>query len=184
MANELDTTRKISKSKTKKLTSMIDFSALVSLSFLLIMFYMLTSAMSKPQTMDLSLPGDYGCIDYGSICCGSGCERTITILLGANNKIVFYQGILSTPIFEPKFVGYGKFGIRKEILLRKTQIDKFEVERGLKNANNMIVIIKPSKQCSYKNLVDILDEMAIIGVNSYTIVNDITPEEKKFMLFF
>jgi hypothetical protein len=31
---------------------------------------------------------------------------------------------------------------------------------------------------NYKNVVDILDEMAITGVPTYTIVNDITPGTK------
>ena len=181
MTNELDVARKISNFKTKKLTSTVDFSALVSLSFLLIMFYMLTSAMSRPQTIDLSLPENGGCIDFGPICYGSAHERTITVLLGANNEIVFYQGFLFSPIFEPKFTGYGKLGIRKEILLRKLQIDKYYEAIGKKNINNTIVIIKPTKQCSYENLVNILDEMAIIGVKNFTLINDLSPEEKDLL---
>ena len=42
----------------------------------------------------------------------------------------------------------------------------------------LIVIIKPSKKSTYRNLVDVLDEMAICKVPTYAIVNDITPEEK------
>jgi hypothetical protein len=45
----------------------------------------------------------------------------------------------------------------------------------------MIVIIKPRKKSNYKNVVDdILDEMAITGVPTYTIVND-TPAELKLL---
>jgi hypothetical protein len=45
----------------------------------------------------------------------------------------------------------------------------------------MIVIIKPSKKSNYRNLVDILDEMAIVDVPTYAIVNDFTPEETKLL---
>lgn len=45
----------------------------------------------------------------------------------------------------------------------------------------LIVIIKPSKKCNFKNLVDILDEMQIIGIETYTIVNDYSPEEAKLL---
>jgi biopolymer transport protein ExbD len=45
----------------------------------------------------------------------------------------------------------------------------------------MIVIIKPSKKCNYRNLVDILDEMAIVDVPTYAIVNEFTPEETKLL---
>jgi hypothetical protein len=45
----------------------------------------------------------------------------------------------------------------------------------------MIVIIKPSKKSNYRNLVDVLDEMAITDVPTYAIVNDYSPEEKKLI---
>ena len=45
----------------------------------------------------------------------------------------------------------------------------------------MIVIIKPNKKSTYRNLVDILDEMAIVGVPTYAIVNDFLPEEQKLL---
>ena len=44
-----------------------------------------------------------------------------------------------------------------------------------------IVIIKPSKKSNYKNLVDILDEMAIADIQTYVIVNDYTPDETKLL---
>ncbi len=176
MANELDSTRKIYKTKTKKLTSIIDFSALVSLSFLLIMFYMLTSAMSKPQTIGLSLPEDNGCIEQ-HIICGVDPNRVLTILLDSNNNIIYYQGVLNSLISEPKSINYGKLGIRKVLLIRKLQIEEYDATRGKKSYDNMIVIIKPSKKSNYKNLVDILDEMAIVGIETYSIVNNFTSDE-------
>ena len=45
----------------------------------------------------------------------------------------------------------------------------------------MIVIIKPSKKSNYRNLVDVLDEMAIVDVPTYAIVNEYTPEEQKLL---
>jgi hypothetical protein len=51
---------------------------------------------------------------------------------------------------------------------------------GDKN-KGMIVIIKPTKKSKYRNLVDILDEMAIVGVPTYAIVNEFTPEESKLI---
>lgn len=44
----------------------------------------------------------------------------------------------------------------------------------------MIVLIKPSDKSSYKNLVDIIDEMTIAGIASYAIV-DITEKEVGMM---
>lgn len=97
MANDLETTRKVSNFKTKKLSSIIDFSALVSLSFLLIMFFMLTSAMQRPQTMDLSLPDSCDDCGWRIGCFRPAYERMITILLDSNDNIVYYHGILNSP---------------------------------------------------------------------------------------
>ena len=54
-------------------------------------------------------------------------------------------------------------------------------ESMLDKKKGMIVIIKPTKKSTYRNLVDILDEMAICDVPTYAIVNDITPEEQKLV---
>ena len=43
------------------------------------------------------------------------------------------------------------------------------------------MIIKPGKKSNYRNLVDVLDEMAIVGVDTYAIVNEISPEEQKLL---
>ena len=90
------------------------------------------------------------------------------------------MGILATPIAGPKDIAYGKDGLRKELISRKKSVLEYSAAKG-KPQNGIIVIIKPSKKSNYKNLVDILDEMAISGVETYAIVNDITDEEKKLL---
>jgi hypothetical protein len=109
-------------------------------------------------------------------------NRTMTILLGDNNKIVRYMGLLATPVAggAPKDYTYGKEGIREEILSRKKSVLAYSAGIG-KPKNGIIVIIKPSKKSDYRNLVDILDEMAITEVQSYAIVNDFSPEEQKLL---
>jgi hypothetical protein len=106
-------------------------------------------------------------------------NRTMTILLGDDDKLVRYVGLLATPVSggAPKDFTYGKDGIRKELLSRK----KLVLEYTGNKDKGMIVIIKPSKKSTYRNLVDILDEMAIADVPTYAIVNDYTPEEKKLL---
>ena len=43
-------------------------------------------------------------------------------------------------------------------------------------SKSLIVLIKPSDQSKYRNLVDILDEMAIIKPQTYAIVDIFEPE--------
>ena len=167
------------KVRSKKQNSKVDLTAMVDLAFLLITFFMLTTSLSKPKSMDLSLP-DKEKDDTPQVDVKVDENRTMTVLLDANNKIKWYMGILATPIAGPKDIAYGKDGLRKELISRKKSVLEYSTAKG-KPKDGIIVIIKPSKKSNYKNLVDILDEMAISGVETYAIVNDITPEEKKLL---
>lgn len=162
------------KVRSKKSNAKVDLTAMVDLAFLLITFFMLTTSLSKPQSMDLGLP-DKNTEDEPETKIKVDQRRTMTIILGDNNKIKWFHGLQATPEpgGAPADATYGKDGIRKEILKRVKSIPQVT---GDKN-KGMIVIIKPTKKSNYRNLVDILDEMAICSVPTYAIVNDFTPEE-------
>ncbi|MBS7230510.1 biopolymer transporter ExbD [Flavobacterium psychroterrae] len=165
------------KIRSKKLSTRVDLTAMVSVSFLLIIFFMVTIELAKPKAVDLSLPDN----DYhwtGIHCYGE--NRSMTILMGENNKLVSYMGILEVPMVSPKEMNYGKSGIRQELLKRNKNMLEYSAQLG-RYGRGITVIIKPSKKCNYKNLVDILDEMAIAKIDTYAIVNDFTPEETKLL---
>jgi biopolymer transport protein ExbD len=151
------------KVRSKKSNSKVDLTAMVDLAFLLITFFMLTTTLSKPQSMNLGLPDKDPDKDKNKDVKVDE-NRTMTILLGDNNKLVRYVGLLATPVAggAPKDFAY--------VLQYTGNKDK-----------GMIVIIKPSKKSNYRNLVDILDEMAIVNVPTYAIVNEFTPEESKLL---
>ncbi|MBP6074436.1 MAG: biopolymer transporter ExbD [Flavobacterium sp.] len=163
------------KVRSKKQDAGVDLTAMVDLAFLLITFFMLTTSLSKPQSMNLAMPDknkdqiDEPVLDVAD-------DRTLTILLGEKNKMVWYYGLPKTPIEGPTVVGYGKNGIRKELLAKtKSVVAKYgDPKKGL------IVLVKASKKSTYRNLVDILDEIAITKVPTYAIV-DITPEDKAIL---
>lgn len=163
------------KVRSKKQDAGVDLTAMVDLAFLLITFFMLTTSLSKPQSMNLAMPDknkeqiDEPVLDVAD-------DRTMTILLGEKNQIVWYYGLPNTPIEGPTKVGYGKNGIRKELLSKvKSVVAKYgDPKKGL------IVLVKASKKSKYKNLVDILDEIAITKVPTYAIV-DITPEDNAML---
>ncbi len=166
------------KVRSKKSNSKVDLTAMVDLAFLLITFFMLTTTLSKPQSMSLGLPDKEDKPDPKNQVKVDE-NRTMTILLGDNDKLVRYVGLLATPVAggAPKEFSYGKEGIRKELLSRK----KLVLEYTGNKDKGMIVIIKPSKKSNYRNLVDVLDEMAIVDVPTYAIVNEFTPEEQKLL---
>jgi biopolymer transport protein ExbD len=166
------------KVRSKKQNSKVDLTAMVDLAFLLITFFMLTTTLSKPQAMNLGLP-DKEKDNEPQADIKVDENRTVTILLGKDNKLVRFVGLLATPVAggAPKDFTYGKEGIRTELLDRKAKVLDYTKDPK----KGMIVIIKPSKKCTYKNLVDILDEMAIVDVPTYAIVNEFTPEEAKLL---
>ncbi len=163
------------KVRSKKSNAKVDLTAMVDLAFLLITFFMLTTSLSKPQSMDLGLP-DKEEDKTKELDIKVDQRRTMTILLGDNNKIKWFHGLLESPEpgGAPTDAVYGKDGIRKEILKRVKSIPQVTGDKD----KGMIVIIKPTKKSNYRNLVDILDEMAICSVPTYAIVNDFTPEEQ------
>jgi biopolymer transport protein ExbD len=136
---------------------------------------MLTTSLSKPQSMDLGLP-DKEDKDEPEKDIKVDQRRTMTIIMGDKDRVKWYHGLLEAPEVngKPTNAVYGKNGLRKEILSRVVSIPQ---TTGNKD-KGLIVIIKPSKKSTYKNLVDVLDEMAICKVPTYAIVNDISPEEK------
>lgn len=158
------------KVRSKKQNSKVDLTAMVDLAFLLITFFMLTTSLSKPQSMDLGMP-DKNKDKTEEILIADA--RTLNIVIGPDDKMKAYMGQFKDPIEAPKDFSYGKEGIRKKILekIQSVPVTMGDPKKGL------IVLIKASKESNYKNLVDILDEMAICKVPTYAIV-DITKEEE------
>jgi len=166
------------KVRSKKLSSRVDLTAMVSVSFLLIIFFMVVGELSKPNSANLNLPNtDITC---GPIGHNIKANRLYTILLDDNNKIITYSGILSYPLEIPKNFEFGKKGIREEVFLKKKQIQEYMTSVG-KPKSEIIVIIKPSSKSNFQNLVDILDEMAIAKIDSYIIENEFISEEEKLL---
>lgn len=161
------------KPRSRKLNPRVDLTAMISVSFLLIIFFMVNKELSRPQMMDLGLPET--CDD-----CHIGCpvdpRRQITLLLDDDNKIIGYRGLLEYPEDKPTPLNYGK-DLRKELL----DMSKKVLQSTGDTNKGAIVLIKPSKKSNYGNLVDILDEMAIAQIPTYAIINDITPKEQKLL---
>ena len=165
------------KVRSKKQNSSVDLTAMVDLAFLLITFFMLTTSLSKPQSMDLAMP-DKGDDTKPQEDILISEERTMNIVLGPDDKLQMYMGQLASPKEGPIDLTYSKESLRKKILDKSKSVPLATRSAKYPNGEDLIVLIKASKESTYKNLVDVLDEMAIGKIKIYAIV-DITKEEEQ-----
>jgi hypothetical protein len=74
-------------------------------------------------------------------------NRTATLLLGDNNKLTFYMGLLETPIWTERYLVRERRCVK--LLKRKEEVLAYSTAKG-KPDQGMIVIIKPSKNLIIK----------------------------------
>ena len=166
------------KGKPKKMSTRVDLTPMVDLGFLLITFFMLTTTLAKPQIMALVMPDKKIIDDQPPVKEG----KVLTLLLGAHDKVYWYEGI-TNPTLDS--TDYSAEGLRKVILNKMDKVltqygpDTYkDIKTGDEKKGSFItVIIKPTKESRYKNLVDALDEMAITHVRYYVILDISTLEE-------
>lgn len=108
-------------SKQKKMNTRVDFTPMVDMMMLLITFFMLCTTLSKPTSMQLTMPSNDQNLsdDEKSVAKAS---QTITIYLAANDKIYYVAG---TPEYENpeciKETTWGKDGIRHVLMSHTTE---------------------------------------------------------------
>lgn len=164
--------------KGKKLSTRVDLTPMVDLGFLLITFFMLTTTLAKPKTMELIMPKDTQDEKERNKVKAS---TALTILLGKKHRVYYYEGIGDDPnaISNPDFFKVTTFkekgGIRQVILDKKAKVEQLRNAKG--EPEKMVVLIKPNDEASYKDVVDVLDEMQICRVPIYAII-DISDVEK------
>jgi len=141
--------------KAKKLSTRVDLTPMVDLGFLLITFFVFTTTISQPTAMRLALPDDKVKDEDQNKIKQSG---ALTILLGNNNNVFYYEGELTPDASNFKSSNFKD--IRDVIIRKKQQAD-----------TNLVVVIKPNDQSNYKNFIDILDEMSINVVKRYAVVD-------------
>ena len=165
------------KVRSKKQNSSVDLTAMVDLAFLLITFFMLTTSLSKPQSMDLAMP-DKGDENKPQDDIKIDENRTLNLVLGPDGKLKGYMGQINQPLEGPEDLTYAKESLRAKILEKIKSVPLATRNSAKPEGEPLIVLIKATKESTYKNLVDVLDEMAIGKVKIYAIV-DIVPQEEQ-----
>ena len=146
--------------KSKKLSTRVDLTPMVDLGFLLITFFIFTTTMSQPTAMKLNLPKDVDKPDEQNKLKESA---ALTVMPSKNDVVFYYEGLDPSKL---QVSSFSKNAIRDVILDKKRRTDP----------KDFMVIIKCTQDATYKNTVNILDEMTIDFIKRYAMV-DISPQE-------
>ncbi len=178
--------------KAKKLSTRVDMTPMVDLGFLLITFFIFTTTMTTPTTLDLNMPKDIKDEKEQTEAKESG---VLSILLGKADQVYYYEGKLVVDAAGNNFKSTTFKGIRDVIIKKKKEVMGRHVhdasctktqERAKEKGDpdwekacldrDFIVIIKPDNDATYKNTVDILDEMTINQARTYAMVKILKEE--------
>ncbi|MEO8174368.1 MAG: biopolymer transporter ExbD [Sediminibacterium sp.] len=136
--------------KSKKLSTRVDLTPMVDLGFLLITFFVFTTTMSTPTAMNMNEPKDNDPTNEKKV----KQSGAMTILLGRANQVYYYFGVLDPATLSEQF----KSTTFKEI--RQLIVDK----KKATPIDDLMYIIKSDSLSTFKNSIDILDEMTISAV--------------------
>ncbi len=181
------------KVKQKKINLRVDFTPMVDMNMLLITFFMFCTSLSKPQTMEINMPSK------DKVKTGEETEvkasKAITIVMGGEDRVFYYFGLLDENAYkDPNFLvesNYSENGLRAMLLNRNAQVNaQMQALKAKKAADQIteedfkkqsldikgdkeapVVMIKAMPEATYKNLIDVLDEMQICNVGKYAIID-------------
>ncbi|SDE79298.1 Biopolymer transport protein ExbD/TolR [Dyadobacter soli] len=160
-----------------KVSTRVDMTPMVDLGFLLITFFMLATTMSKPTSMSVFFPKKTDLVETEPI----RASGVLTIFLGNHDEVYYLDGIAPDDQRAPSSLKTTRHGfeLRNVIFAGQKRVAALPEERL--GSRSLIVVIKPTAVSSYKNMVDVMDEMAITKTRSYALVDKLTEAETKLL---
>ena len=130
--------------KGRRLGIRIDMTPLVDVAFLLLTFFMLTTSMSRPQTMEINLPPD---------------DKV---------KVEIAESNLLTLRVNSKGEIFWNTGIEKPARLEFKGLRSFLRERATTNPK-LVVLLKIDREGKYSMMVNIIDELNLATITRFSI---------------
>ncbi len=191
------------KKRAKKGNTHIDMTPMVDLAFLLLTFFILTTTMYKPSSLQMTYPvppdPDAPAPPPTQL------SNAITLLLTKNDQIYYYLGEFRKEATEkgpPTTLERTDFSKVQKLLVennkqtiaqlnelvrqfndKKITEEEYNAKRkeikGTKE--NLKAIIKTDADAKYRNMIDMVDEMDISGIGSYGVVDVLKPEEQALL---
>lgn len=153
--------------KAVKKSTRVDLTPMVDLGFLLITFFVFTTTMSQATAMNMNEPKD---TEEDQIEVRE--SGAMTILLGRADKVYYYFGKLDETRLSEQFKSSTFTDIRGVITDKKKNTPE----------DHLMYIIKSDDKSTFKNAIDILDEMTISGVKPGHYAEDKISNTEKMLI--
>jgi biopolymer transport protein ExbD len=185
------------KKRAKKQSTRVDMTPMVDLAFLLLTFFVLTATFDKPKSMELTFPAPPPKDQKQD-----EIKNGITFLLTENDRIFFYEGQFraadddkgkKTELAE---LNFSQQSLHKYLLDKNRGMHDQIKALHAKHKNNELAdttfkrlvkqtkadkesytyLIKTDDKATYKNVIDVIDELNINVVGKYVMVDIMKPE--------
>lgn len=138
----------------------IDITLFVLIALLLILFFVWAKEKQRPVIMGVTVPA--GCHEYDS---PTHPHRLVTLYLLGDNQIGCMQHWYKDDMAQLQIINYATLGK----VLRDTR------------KNEAAVVIKPSRQATFRNLADALNELKMAGNLPYLLASDLSQTEQRLL---
>lgn len=185
------------KKRAKKQSTRIDMTPMVDLAFLLLTFFVLTATFSKPKSMELTFPAPPPPDQKPD-----EIKNGITFLLSKDDRIFYYEGQFRAeaddkgPKTQISELSFGQNSLHKYLLEKskamQDQIKALQVKHDNKqladttykrmvrerkaDKSSYTYLIKTDDQATYKDVIDVIDELNINVVGKYVMVDILKSE--------
>ncbi len=129
--------------KKRRLAIRIDMTPMVDVAFLLLTFFMLTTAFSLPQTMEINLPPSDAQVDVAA-------SNLMTLRVNAKGDI------------------YWNIGTEAPAKVEWNDFRKLVDEKNKANPR-LITLIKVDRDAKYNDMVEIIDALNVANVTRFSI---------------
>ncbi|MCL4540004.1 MAG: biopolymer transporter ExbD [Bacteroidetes bacterium] len=136
--------------KKRRLGVRIDMTPMVDVAFLLLTFFMLTTAFSRPQAMEINLPPSDSKVEVAE-------TNLMTLRVTPDGSI--YWNIGTKP---PQKVDWSNF---RELIVNSNKAN-----------SRLITLIKVSRKAKYQDMINIIDELNVDNVTRFSLA-PMTPED-------
>ena len=171
------------KLKMPRKSTNVDMTAMCDVAFLLLTFFILTTTMYKPSTLQLTFPVPQDEANKPEL---QKVNNALTIFLTKSDQILYYRDAFKpgeTQLTRTDFSQITNFLIDEnrstfdqvQELGRRfnaNEIDQVAYDTLRNNVQKrdeaLFVIIKPDPDAKYRNMIDMVDEMDISGIGRLT----------------